>query len=881
MDTPLSSGEFGRFYDLPFIGMAVTSPDSKKWLHVNGTLCEILGYPREQLVEMTWAELTHPEDLAADVAAFEHVMRGESDGYKMDKRFIRKDGTVVHAEIDVLAERQPDGRIARFFATIADITPRVRTEEALRVSAELFANLARQVPGVIYQFRRYPDGRSCFPLATEGIREIYEVSPAEVRDDATKVFGRLHPEDLAAVAASIERSADRLETWHQEYRVVLPERGVRWLSGLARPQRLEDGSTLWHGFITDITAAHRAQEELLRTQAAIASSLNGIAIADLQGRLTYVNQAFLDLWGHGDTAEVLGRLATGFWESPARAEAVIRALEARGTDSGEMNAVRTDGVARTFQYSANLFAGADGVPAGMLASFLDVTDRKRAEAGLRLKDQTIATSMSAIAISDEVGTIVYVNPAFARMWGYTDASEIVGRSAVSLADPAMVTRLIDELMRHGAYQGEIQTHRRDGSRFDILVAANLVRDADGRVEHMMASILDVTESRRLQAQLLQSQKMQTVGRLAGGIAHDFNNLLTVMKGYLEMARQQVASLPALAEDLGEVDRAVDSAAGLTQQLLAFSRKQIIQPRVLDLNASVSRMHAMLSRVLGEDIALRRVTAPDLGLVRFDPTQAEQILVNLAVNARDAMPSGGHLTLETANVTLDEAYAKLHPDVSPGEYVMLAVSDTGSGMSAEVKSHLFEPFFTTKAPGRGTGLGLPMVFGAVTQNKGRIEVYSEVDQGTTFKIYLPRVNADETPRLSPSTGTLPHGTETIVVVEDEDAIRALAVRVLSGLGYEVLPFRTGAAALRAIAAIPETVDLVLTDVVMPEMRGSELAERLRALRPDIRILFASGYTEETIGQHAVLNDTADFLPKPYSTATLARRVRAALDRPAST
>jgi CheY-like chemotaxis protein len=286
-------------------------------------------------------------------------------------------------------------------------------------------------------------------------------------------------------------------------------------------------------------------------------------------------------------------------------------------------------------------------------------------------------------------------------------------------------------------------------------------------------------------------------------------------------------------------------------------------------------------LLGEDIELRQATVPDLGLVRFDPAQAEQILVNLAVNARDAMPNGGTLTLETSNVRLDERYAAAHPDTEPGEYVMLAVSDTGVGMTREVRSHLFEPFFTTKELGRGTGLGLPMVFGAVTQNQGRIEVYSEPGHGTTFKIYLPRVNPDATPRISPPLGTLPHGSETIVVVEDEDAIRALAVRVLGGLGYDVLVYRTGRAALEALGETPTRhVDLLLTDVMMPEMKGRELADRLLALRPDLRVLFASGYTDDVIASQGVLEPGVDFLAKPYSTAILARRVRTALDRPAS-
>jgi CheY-like chemotaxis protein len=372
--------------------------------------------------------------------------------------------------------------------------------------------------------------------------------------------------------------------------------------------------------------------------------------------------------------------------------------------------------------------------------------------------------------------------------------------------------------------------------------------------------------------------MQSIGRLAGGVAHDFNNLLTVMKGYLELARQSLPSDGTLSADLLEVDRAVDSASALTLQLLAFSRKQVISPRVLDLNESVTRMHGMLHRLLGEDIELRLTAAPDLGLVRFDPNQSEQILINLAVNARDAMPDGGRLSLETANVTLDAAYARAHPDAEPGDYVMLAVSDTGTGMSAEIQSHLFEPFFTTKESGRGTGLGLAMVYGAVTQNGGRIEVYSEVGRGTTFRVYLPRVHDATLPHPATETRSLPRGTETIAVVEDEDAIRTLAVRVLRAQGYRVEAYRTGVLALHAIAAETEPVDLVVTDVIMPEMKGSELALRLRELRPGLRVIFASGYTEDVIAHHGVLDPDVDFLAKPYSTATLIRRVREALDRP---
>jgi PAS domain S-box-containing protein len=1008
MSDGLHPGDSERFYDLPFIGMAVTSPSSKRWLHVNQTLCDFLGYPREELVEKTWAELTHPDDLAENVALFDRVIRGEIDGYKMDKRFIRKDGATVYATIDVKCERNPDGSVNRFFSMVADITQRREAEAALRASLSLLSNLARQVPGVIYQFRLYPDGRSCFPFASQAMRDIYEVSPEEVREDATTVYQRLHPDDFAMVQASIVQSAETLEPWRCEYRVVLPRQGVRWRSGLARPERLEDGSILWHGFISDSTSRHEAQQQLAESEeryrvliesapeaiavldadsgrfveananalkffgmeraelltkgpadvsppmqpdgrtsvkaaveiveralrgecpvfewthrtrdgrdvatevrlvrlpsstrqlvrgsitdiserqradqelrqlkAAIASSINGIATADLDGRLTFVNQAFLDLWGYRNAAEVLGRDATDFWLSGERASAVVHALQTRGSDSGEMITVRLDGSQRHLQYNANIFPDARGSPAGLLASFLDITEQKRALEDLRLKDQAIATSLNGIVITDPAARIEYANPAFARLWGYDASEQVIGRPATDFVDASTVNRIVRTLLTAGIWQGEIEARRMDGVAIDLLVSANVVRDRDGTIMRLMASIADITEAKRLQLQLTQSQKMQSVGRLAGGVAHDFNNLLTVMKGYVELARHDVSSSSSVADDLEAVNRAVDSAAGLTQQLLAFSRKQIIHPRVLNLNDSVTRMVGMLGRVLGEDIELRLVTAGDLGLVRFDQNQSEQILVNLAVNARDAMPDGGRLTIETANVVLDADYARTHPDAAPGSYVMLAVSDTGTGMTADVQSHLFEPFFTTKEAGRGTGLGLAMVYGAVTQNGGRIEVYSEVGHGTTFRIYLPRVSEAATPVETRERSPLPGGGETIVVVEDDDAIRALTMRLLKGLGYNTHAYRSGVEALRALETMQAPIDLVVTDVIMPEMKGSELAQRLRQLRPGLRVLFASGYSEDVIAHHGVLDPGVDFLQKPYSIEELARRVREALDRP---
>lgn len=409
-------------------------------------------------------------------------------------------------------------------------------------------------------------------------------------------------------------------------------------------------------------------------------------------------------------------------------------------------------------------------------------------------------------------------------------------------------------------------------------------DTTGRPVRSNGVLQDVTtikqaeEARtRLENQLLGAQKMEAIGHLAGGLAHDFNNLLTVIGGNASLGQIKVDRDSPVYKFLSEINSAVQSAANLTRQLLAFSRKQVIAPKVLDLNGIIIRLRRMLGRVVGEDLEFTTVLAEDLGHVCFDPGQMEQILVNLVVNARDAMIGGGKLIFETLNVNLDENYCKEHGDMAPGKYVMLAVSDSGAGMSEEVKAHMFEPFYTTKGPGNGTGLGLAMVYGAVKQNTGIIEVYSELNQGTVIKIYLPCV--DQVPEQAQPDPVSPwlHGTETIVLVEDDSKVRSLALQILKLQGYRVHGFSNGVEALRGVETLSEHIDLLVTDVVMPHMNGHVLSEKMKALRPGIRVLFTSGFTHNVIFRDGVIEDGIEFLAKPYTLEVLAKRVREVLDK----
>jgi len=405
----------------------------------------------------------------------------------------------------------------------------------------------------------------------------------------------------------------------------------------------------------------------------------------------------------------------------------------------------------------------------------------------------------------------------------------------------------------------------------------MARDPVDRSDYFIAVLQDITARKLLEQELLHAQRMEGVGQLAGGIAHDFNNLLTVISGRSEMVLFRLTPADPLRRDLDLIHKTAARAAALTRQLLAFSRKQVLQPRVFDLNELVGSSTSLLKRLIGEDIELTFVPGADAGRVRVDPGQLEQVIVNLAVNARDAMPEGGRLTVETASAALPADYAALHVDVAPGSYVMLAVSDTGIGMDHALQARIFEPFFTTKGPGKGTGLGLATVYGIVKQSGGHVRVYSEPGRGTVFKIYLPRTDAPTELAAAAAPGAVPGGTETVLLVEDEHEVRGLAVEVLEGLGYTVLEAAGPGDATLIAERHAGLIDLLLTDVVMPGMGGRALASRVTAARPETKVLFMSGYTDDAIVRHGVLEPGMSFLEKPFTSQALALKVREVLDR----
>ncbi len=547
-------------------------------------------------------------------------------------------------------------------------------------------------------------------------------------------------------------------------------------------------------------------------------------------------------------------------------------------------AVALDHEQKLEQARASLQKQAVDLAAANVVLEREIAERRRAEQALRESEERYRliteNSSDLISLLDlaGAGSCIYVSPSYKTLLGY-EPEQLLGPLQLKLVHPDDRANVIEQYARLVATGNASVTYRlrhAGGSWRSIELHASTINQPD--LHYAVTVGRDVTERKNLEAQLMQSQRLESIGRLAGGVAHDFNNLLTTIVGNTELALDSLPADHPVRADLSEIAQSADRATGLTRQLLAFARKQLIEPRPIDLNQLVLEMDKLLRRLIGEDIELATLLETDLWRVRADPGQIEQVIINLAVNARDAMPNGGKLTIETKNVLLDHDYAHRHISASPGTYVLLAISDTGTGMDEETQGQIFEPFFTTKAPGYGTGLGLATCYGIVKQHGGNIWPYSEPGHGSTFKIYLPQFEAPAEARPQPiDAGGLPRGTETILLAEDEPSVRMLAARVLRSLGYTVIEATNGDEALKlAQSADGPVIKFLLTDVVMPQMSGQILAERIKEHHPDIKVLFISGYTDNAIVHHGELDRHVIFLQKPFSPSALARKVRAVLD-----
>jgi two-component system cell cycle sensor histidine kinase/response regulator CckA len=631
----------------------------------------------------------------------------------------------------------------------------------------------------------------------------------------------------------------------------------------------------------------KSAENVRRHALAMDSSVDGIAMINQQGTIEYANSAYAAMLGYDDLQAVVGKM----WKevsNPADYQyfetEITQALVLSGKWFGPLTIHRRDGTAFSMEMAVTTLPGG-----GVVCASRDITDRRKAEHALieaENKFRALIEQVAAISYIAELGIEgqwLYVSPQVEAILGYTPDEWLANSKEwvehIPAEDRGIVHTAEQASSRGERFQAEYRLIRKDGRIIWVSDTAVVVRGSDSHPV-MEGLIVDITDRKLLENQLQQAHRMEAVGRLAGGIAHDFNNLLTIIKGYAELAASRHGVSPALNADIQQIGNAAERASTLVRQLLAFSRKQVMQPRSIDLNTIVLGLDSLLRRLMSEDIEMMTHCEDIVGTVRADPAQIEQVIMNLVVNARDAMPNGGQLTVETANVQLDSTYARDHATVRPGAYVMLAVSDTGTGMDPETQAHIFEPFYTTKGGGHGTGLGLSTVYGIVKQSGGYIWVYSERGKGTTFKVYLPIIDAPvEVKAQAQEVPSAKKGTEAILLVEDEEAVRELARVVLQAQGYQVIEAQNPRHAEELSQIHSEEVQLLLTDVVMPGMSGRDLARRITSKHPKIRVLYMSGYTDNVIASGGVLERGVSFLQKPFTPRALAAKVREVLDTPA--
>jgi PAS domain S-box-containing protein len=858
--------------------MWVYDVESLVFLAVNLAAVDQYGYLRDEFLRMTIRDICPSEDISAFLDTVGHEVKGLLRSGKCKHR--KKDGSFIDVEITSF-DLDWSGRSARLVLA-TDITERTRTEERLIRSEESYRRLIEESPDAMLVHR---DGTIIF--ANSACARLFGASSAsELR--GRQHLDSVHQDDREVVKQRIQEFAHDLESVRRHEIRFLRLDGKDFYAETVATSVVYNAELSVQVTLRDISERLQTEKTLRRSEADLATAQQiahlGSYEMDLSnlhsfegnplrwsdenfrifgyepGQIAVSGATFLGALHPEDTVRIQAELARGIREGNAisleyriiRPSGAVRYIHSR------TNVVRDEKTNRLTR---------------LVGTTQDITERKKAEERFHKAFNANPEPMTIATMSD--GLYIDANESFLRITGHR-REEVIGRTSLDLhfwERPEDRAKFIEILTKRGSVRDlEIIFLTKLGEQRTGMILAEII-EIDGQT-CVLAIVKDFTDQKRLEKQLRQSQKMEAIGQLSGGIAHDFNNLLSVIIGYSEAIEESLPPNDPLQRKCEQIKKAGQSAASLTRQLLAFSRQQVLEPKILDLNAIVRNVETMLQRLIGEDMDFSTALEPALASIKADQGQIEQVILNLVVNARDAMPHGGKLRIETANVYLDDAYARRHPPQQAGPYVSLTVSDTGTGMDAETQAHIFEPFFTTKEVGKGTGLGLSTVYGVVRQSGGHIWVYSEMGHGTTFKIYLPLAGqASHVEKANPSPAESVRGTETILLVEDAEPLRELTRGLLAGNGYTVLEAAHPEQAVEIAQMYKGTIHLLLTDMVMPGMNGRVLADKLTSIRPDMKVVFMSGYTGFT---HSGLIDSEFILlPKPFTKDTLLRKLHEVL------
>ncbi len=858
------------------------------FLAVNSTLVKMLGYEsHEELLKVNIIrDLYFSPEERADVLKKLEDCKGESVTFRLKQ----KDGSELWVEEDAQQVFDAQGSPIYYEGVLRDITRRKRAEDALRESEEKYGTICANIEDGYYEI----DLAGNFTFFNDSLCKILGYS----RDELMGLNNRKY--------TTGENAKKLFQSFNRVYRTGKPDKGFDWEiirkdgttryveASVSLIRNQEGEPTGFRGIVRDITERKRVEEALRKSKQRLELALRG---ADLglwdwnvhTGEVIF-NQRWAEMLGYS-LEEIEPHVRT--WKKlvhpddmPGVMEVLNANLEGKApfyenehrllTKSGEWKWILDRG--KVIEWDK------DGKPLRAAGTHLDITERKRAEKEIRMHAHTLRSINDCIIISDLDNNIISVNKALCDVYGYRE-EEIIGKNTRVLGSPRnpeeLTAAILPETLK-GGWRGELYNRRKDGSEFPIYLSTSVIRDGKGEPVALVGVSRDITEQKRAQeekeklhAQLIQAQKMESIGTLVGGIAHDFNNLLTVILGNVEFGLQDSKPGESVHRDLQKIERAATQAGNLVSQLLSFSRRQVLKPKHLNLNETIEEFSKMVTRIIGEDIELKTKLSAELPPVWADPVQIQQVLMNLCVNARDAMPQGGKLLLETREVTLDEIKTLPAPKDKSRNYVQTQITDTGVGMDTETRARIFEPFFTTKDPGKGTGLGLSVVYGIVQQHNGHIEVSSENGNGTSFKIYLPAIR---TPRPADhekkNINNMIGGDETILVVEDEETVRNVSIRILKSFGYSVLKAHNAEEAIKIFETRHKDIDLAILDVVLPKLSGPEVYKRMQSINPNLGVLFVTGYgTEAQLNELAQLEqEDIRILQKPYTKEGLGKSVR---------